>query len=150
MAEVAIRPAGPADADTVFVLYKILEGAYTQLPVDKAAQAKRWDAVMADRRQHVLVAEKAGAVIGTLTLIIVPNLGHHGQPWAAVTNVAVAEAERGQGTGTRLLTEAGRLAREADCYKIVLSSNLVRSDAHEFYRRLGWKQTHIGFSLELA
>lgn len=143
-----IRPAGPADADAVLALYGDLTAAYD----DKAAdvpEKRHWDEVLADSRQHILVAEAAGALAGTLTLVVVPNLGHHGQPWAAIANVVVAERHRGQGIGKALIAEAGRIARAHHCYKIVLSSNLVRKEAHEFYRRLGWKQTHIGFSLDL-
>ncbi len=55
---------------------------------------------------------------------------------------------RGQGAGTRLMAEAGRIARGHGCYKIVLTSNLSRWDAHDFYLRLGWRMTHAGFSLE--
>ena len=88
-------------------------------------------------------------MVGTLTLIIIPNLGHHGQPWAAVENVVVDSRLQGQGIGKALMAEAGRIARDHQCYKLVLSSNLIRKDAHEFYRRQGWRQTHSGFSLDL-
>ncbi len=80
-------------------------------------------------------------------MIVVPNLGHGGKPWAAVENVVVAEEYRGRCVGGRLMAAAGDLGREAGCYKLVLASNLDREGAHAFYRRLGWRHTHAGFSL---
>jgi GNAT superfamily N-acetyltransferase len=147
---VIVRKADKADAPAIFTLYGALEAAYGEHG-DKSGQdyVQAWDEVAGDKRQHILVAETEGTVVGTVILVVVPNLGHHGQPWASVTNLAVAEAGRGQGIGTQLLAEAGRIAREHNCYKIVLSTNLVREQAHEFYRKLGWRQSHIGFSLEL-
>lgn len=146
--KLAIRPAGPQDAAAVLALYGDLTAAYGEQQ-DNSGDQTHWDEVMADSRQHILVAEQGGAVAGTLTLVVVPNLGHHGQPWAAIANVVVAASHRGHGIGKALIAEAGRIARQHNCYKIVLSSNLLRKDAHEFYRQLGWKQTHIGFSLDL-
>ncbi|MDR3589517.1 MAG: GNAT family N-acetyltransferase [Negativicutes bacterium] len=150
MPEMVIRKAGDPDAAAIFALYHELDGAYKEQAKPGTQQEKTlWQAVAADEHQTVLVAEQGGNIIGTLTLLIVPNLAHHGKPWAAVENVVVAGGFRGLGIGKALLTEAARLARELSCYKLVLSTNLVRHEAHEFYRRLGWRQSHIGFSLPL-
>lgn len=143
-----IRRAVRADLPAIMALYQELEGAYGPVaPVTTEEAERRWQEVAGDDRQHILVAQEAGRVVGTARVIIIPNLGHHGQPWAAVDNVVVQAACRGQGIGTALLARAGDIARCAGCYKIVLSSNLVRQGAHDFYRRLGWRQTHLGFSL---
>ncbi len=144
-----IRKAADSDAAAVFALYRELAGAYEVRDEEGQRQEKLWREVAADQRQTVLVAEQGGAIVGTLTLLILPNLGHHGQPWAAVENVVVTGGLRGQGIGRAMLTEAARIARGLNCYKLVLSTNIVRHGAHEFYRRLGWQQTHIGFSLPL-
>jgi GNAT superfamily N-acetyltransferase len=34
------------------------------------------------------------------------------------------------------------------CYKLALSSNKIRIDAHRFYENLGFKQHGISFSVE--
>ena len=93
-----------------------------------------FDRIDADANQALLVAESDLRVIGSLVLVVVPNLAHRGQPWAVVENVAVHESVRGQGIGTLLMEEAVRRARGARCYKLVLSAHQSRTESHRLYR----------------
>jgi len=40
-------------------------------------------------------------------------------------------------------------ARRRNCYLVQLTSNNSRLDAHRFYTRLGFTQSHAGFKLQL-
>jgi hypothetical protein len=40
-------------------------------------------------------------------------------------------------------------ARAAGCHKVALMSRNERTDAHRFYRRLGFEPAHVGFRLDL-
>lgn len=144
-----VRRATDEDLPALLTLYEELTGPYDHVPPLPAARAAALWRQVADAGQCVLVAIDAAGMVGTLTLVIIANLGHHGRPWAAVDNVVVRADRRRQGIGAALLAEAGRLAREHGCYKIVLSSNIARQGAHAFYRRLGWQETHVGFSVDL-
>jgi GNAT superfamily N-acetyltransferase len=149
MSDWKIRRATDADSERIFELYGALESAYHAEDGSGKNNQKLWREVAGDPRQYILLAELDGKVAATATVIVVPNLGHHGKPWAVINNVVTDAACRGLGIGKALIAECGKIAKEKDCYKIVLSSNLVRKEAHEFYRRLGWTQSHIGFSLEI-
>jgi len=105
--------------------------------------------VLADAKQRQLVLEDGGRIVGLTTLIIVPNLSHQGRPWAQVENVVVDQEQRSAGFGEQLMRTAIDLAREAGCYKLVLTSNKGRADAHRFYSRLGFRATHEGFRFDL-
>ena len=109
-----------------------------------------FEAVTTDPRQRLLVVEHDGAVIGTAALVIVPNLGHNGTPYALIENVVVDEAARGARHGERLLRHMIDEARRAGCYKVVLTSRKHRTDAHRFYQRLGFEATSEGFRYTLA
>lgn len=97
----------------------------------------------------LLVSEIDGRVVGTVTLVIVPNLTHDSKPWAQVENMVVDESQRGTGAGRQLMDECVRLAREAGCYKVQLQSAEGRSGAHRFYERLGFTDSSAGFRLYL-
>ena len=63
--------------------------------------------------------------------------------------MVVAPEWRGQGIGAAMMREAQRLAAQAGCYKLALSSNLKRDDAHRFYRSLGFRQHGVSFWVDV-
>ena len=111
------------------------------------AYGEAFQQIEADPRHHLLVAEAGGRIMATLVLIIVPNLTHVGRPWAVIENMVVARDERGKGYGEALMRHAVEEARRAGCYKVSLTSNKRRLDAHRFYERLGFVATHEGYRL---
>jgi GNAT superfamily N-acetyltransferase len=100
----------------------------------------------ADPRYHLFVVEDGGRIVGTLALYVLPNLSHGGRPYAIVENVVVDAGVRGGGYGRLLMRHAERIADAAGCYKISLTSNLKRAPAHAFYERIGYHNTHKGFT----
>jgi GNAT superfamily N-acetyltransferase len=57
---------------------------------------------------------------------------------------------RARGVGTVLMLAAIDRARRLGCYRVQLTSNAVREDAHRFYARLGFTPSHVGFKLDLS
>jgi N-acetylglutamate synthase-like GNAT family acetyltransferase len=115
------------------------------IPEDRASRA--FDEIEADNAHALLVAEDGGRVIGTLHLVIVPNLTHHAHPWAAVENLVVDASRRRSGVAHKLLEDAVRRAREAGCYKVQLLSRSEREEAHSLYGSLGFEASAVGFRL---
>jgi GNAT superfamily N-acetyltransferase len=105
--------------------------------------------IEADPRQQLLVAEAEGRVVATGTLGIVPNLSYRGRPWAFVEGLVVDSSARGKGYGEGLLRYAIEEARHAGCYKVSLTSNKRRTEAHRFYQKMGFAATHEGFRVLL-
>jgi N-acetylglutamate synthase-like GNAT family acetyltransferase len=98
---------------------------------------------------HIFVLEERKKVLGTVALIIVPNLSHRATPFAIIENMVVDEKVRSKGYGELLIKHAIEAAREAGCYKVSLTSGKRRTDAHRFYDRLGFKRTHEAFRVDL-
>jgi GNAT superfamily N-acetyltransferase len=96
---------------------------------------------------ELLVAEEEGEVAGSLVLFIAPNLSHGGLPWALVENMIVDQKHRRQGIGRLLMDYAIARSKEAGCYRIGLSSDKKRQEAHHFYRSLGFQASAHGFRL---
>ena len=93
----------------------------------------------------VLVAEVDGAVVGVCQLIVFRHLQQRGGWCAEVESVHVHPEVRGRGVGGTLLEAAVARAAEAGCYRVQLTSNVQRPDAHRFYERHGFQATHRGF-----
>ena len=134
------------DLDALLRLYEQLSpGTAT---VDPAKARLALESMLATPNVTLLVADE-GDVVGTVTLVIVPNLTHSGKPWAQVENMVTDATVRGSGIGRQLIDECLRLAREAGCYKVQLQSGNQRrspeNDAHGFYEHLGFAASSVGF-----
>jgi GNAT superfamily N-acetyltransferase len=142
-----IRTATREDLPAIVRLLAQLNEGVPPAPTDGHRAA--FEAAAADTRQRLLVVEQDGAVVGTAVLIVVPNLGRGGLPYALIENVVVDERVRGRGYGAQLLRYIVDEARRAGCYKVALTSRKHRKDAHRFYERLGFTAASEGFRYSL-
>ena len=99
---------------------------------------------------NVYVAEIDGIIVGTFALAIMDNLAHMGSKSGLIEDVVVSESHRRQGVGKKMMERAVEFCKEKSCYKAVLSSNAKRNDAHEFYKKLGFKIHGYSFLMELG
>ena len=97
---------------------------------------------------NIYIAWLNGEPVGTFSLLFIPLILHDSKS-AIIDAVVVTSAYRNQGIGKAMMQEALKLSREAGCNKAMLSSNLKRTAAHQFYESLGFKQQGWSFSLEL-
>ena len=93
----SIRKAVPADAEALSELYL---HHLTETPPGPPQDLRLWRETRArvagDPRYHLLVGEADGAVISTVTLVIVENLTHGMRPYALIENVVTHRAHRGK------------------------------------------------------
>ena len=99
--------------------------------------------------QHVFVLVERGKIVGTAALFGDAERFAPGTPYAIIENVVVDAKVRSKGYGELLMRHAIEEARRAGCYKVALTSNKRRADAHRFYERLGFERTHEAFRLDL-
>lgn len=97
----------------------------------------------------VYIAETGNKVIGTFALLIMDNLAHVGTPSAVVEDVVVADNYQGKGIGKTMMIFAMEKCKEVGCYKLVLSSNLKRTEAHAFYESLAFEKHGFSFRINL-
>ncbi len=98
---------------------------------------------------QVFVAELANEIIGTFALLIMDNIAHLGTPSAIVEDVGVLPEMQAGGVGKAMMAFALKYAKEKGCYKMTLSSNLRREQAHQFYESLGFEKHGFSFLMEL-
>ncbi|MEI8123462.1 MAG: GNAT family N-acetyltransferase, partial [bacterium] len=98
---------------------------------------------------NVYIGLTQDRVVGTFGLMIMDNIGHNGAPIAVVENVVVDSGSRRQGIGRKMLTFAAATARQKQCYKMILASNVRLTESHQFYESLGFAKQGYAFSLDL-
>lgn len=114
---------------------------------DLTPYLRAFDAIDADRAHLLVVAERAGDVVGTLQLSLLPVLVSRGALRAQLEGVHVRSNQRGTGVGSAMVRWAVDEARRRGCAQVQLTSQKRRTDAHRFYLRLGFANSHEGFKL---
>lgn len=128
-----IRPAVPADAPIVADLARQLG-----YPASAEAAARRLEAIGHDPRAVALVAvlpdeQLVGWIYAYVCLELVSDAR------GEIGGLVVDEGHRNGRIGQALLREAEEWVRRHGCTEIGVHSNVIRSDAHRFYEREGYR-----------
>jgi len=107
----------------------------------------RLSIVLSDTRHAIFVAEYNCTVIGMCHVTEVRNIASSG--YAEILEIVVASAHQGQGIGKHLLKSAEKWAAVRLFSRVRLRSGVHRSEAHQFYEKLGYEKTRASFAFEL-
>jgi len=131
-ASARVRPAAIGDASDVARLL-----GHLGYPCTDAEAVERIAVVIADHRQHLLLAEIDGQACGLVSLYTLYSLAP-GSELARITALVVAPEHARRGLGRLLLREVEQLSRRHGIHRIEVTSNARRVDAHAFYRGCGY------------
>jgi GNAT superfamily N-acetyltransferase len=143
---VKIRSATEQDIPRLLELYKQLSfepDKYKAAPEADCRQVLKQ--IKKSPNAGLLVAEVDDAVVGTTFMAILPGFAHKTAPFCVVEYVVVDETLRSQGVGKALMDYCKERAKEAGCYKIILTSDKRRDRAHKFYRNMEFKEDALSF-----
>ncbi len=148
--EVVVRPA--ADRDVPAILEVLLGGSRDPSAEDPTAPERYVEAISRIRAASgdVLVAEVGGEVVGVCQVSVIEHLQHAGGRVAEFESVHVAASHRNRGVGATLIAAALEWAQDRGCYRAQLTSHESRLDAHRFYARCGFVDSHAGFKRVLG
>ena len=145
-----IRRAVEADIhEIVALLADDALGAARETLDDLSPYLDAFQRIDADPNLLLMVMERSHVIIGTMQMAFIPGLSHKGSTRADIEAVRISSAERGGGLGSQLIEWAIAEARSRGCAMVQLTSNASRTDAHRFYLRLGFVQSHSGFKFKL-
>jgi GNAT superfamily N-acetyltransferase len=142
-----IRQADKEDLPKILEIYgHVLDN---EIVISKEIAEQIFEKMKSYLNYKVYVAEIDEKIIGTFALLIMENLAHQGTPSGVVEDVAVLNEYQGQGVGRKMMQMAIEKCKEAGCYKMALSSNLMRIEAHTFYENLGFEKHGYSFRIEI-
>jgi ribosomal protein S18 acetylase RimI-like enzyme len=113
------------------------------------AYAEAFRQIDGDAHNRILVAEQDGAIAGCFQISFIRGLSRRGATRALIEGVRVSAQARGHGIGEAMMRHAISMAKAEGCVLVQLTSDKSRTRAHGFYERLGFKNSHEGFKLEL-
>lgn len=138
---VEFRRATLADSDIVYALICELK----QAAFERQAFNIGFAANLEDHNLRYQLALVNGEVVGMIGLHMQFHL-HHANWIGEIQELVVMPQARGHGVGSKLLAWAEEQARIAGAELTELSTSKGRLDAHRFYEREGYQQTHFRFT----
>jgi GNAT superfamily N-acetyltransferase len=142
---IVVRAARPDDLPRLIELLAAGTLRSGEDPANPAPYGRALDEIAATEGCEVLVADDNGTVIGVCQLITFRHLQERGGRCAEIESMHVDERRRGAGIGGQLIDAAVARAEALGCYRVQLTSNKARGDAHRFYERHGFEASHEGF-----
>lgn len=143
-ANIAVRPATPADAAAIAALLTELGHA-----ADAALVPPRLASVVAGGGAAYVATDDAGIAVGFISLASHAVI-HSAGPVAVITALVVGARARRRGVGQRLVAAAKEWATAAACVRLIVTSAEHRADAHAFYPACGMEYTGRRFATALA
>ena len=137
-----IRDAQPADAEQLVELIAGLGFA-----ID-ASGARDRIAKLARNDEPLLVAEIDQRIVAVLDWHLMHTI-HRPSPVGRIAMLVVGPDRRGRGIGQALVAEALRRMGQAGCELVEVTSNDRLTEAHAFYRQLGFERTSQRFAKTL-
>lgn len=109
-----------------------------------------WKEIFNDTGRYFFVVEEDGLIVSSCTLIVIKNLTRSGRPFGFIENVVTHPDHRKRGYGTAILRKAVEVAKENNCYKVMLLTGRKEESVLRFYEQAGFeKGIKTGFIMRL-
>ena len=131
-----IREALPEDLNELLELYLYLHEE--SIPEDNEHLRRTWDQIMNDPNHHIIVNIIDGRIVSSCVCVIIPNLTRNVRPYAFIENVVTHKDYRKKGYATECLDHAKKIAKEENCYKMMLLTGSKRPETLHFYENAGY------------
>lgn len=124
-------------------------GATREGAADDDVYATAFEAVDADPHQLLVVGLLVDEPVTMLQISLIPGLSRRGALRAQLEGIRVAEPLRGTGVGTAMMQWAIEYCRDRGAAVVQLTTDRRRGEAHQFYSRFGFVDSHLGLKLQL-
>lgn len=136
MSGIAVRAMQSADVPAVVAMIRALAGHHGDTPRVSEASLTR-DAFGAEPWVQIMVAERAGALVGYMALKRLAWL-HYGDRGLEIDHLFVAPGCRKLGVGRALIAAARRQAIAAGCVELKVGTHPDNHAAQEYYLAQGF------------
>ena len=115
----------------------------------RSSYERAFEEISDDKNQYLMVVEYNSKIIATCHLTLIPSLTFKASKRMQIEAVRVSSNFRGKKIGEYMIQKAIEYGQSKDAIIIQLTSNKSRKEAINFYRKLGFKDSHEGMKLYL-
>ncbi|MGO5112296.1 GNAT family N-acetyltransferase [Oscillospiraceae bacterium LCP25S3_E10] len=131
-----VREAVKEDLDELLHLYLFLHEK--DIPEQSQHLQNVWNEIISDKSHHIIVNVVDGRIVSSCVCVIIPNLTRNVRPYAFVENVVTHLECRGKGYATECLNYAREIAKNQNCYKMMLLTGSKEQKTLDFYENAGY------------
>lgn len=131
-----VREAVKEDLDELSHLYLFLHEK--DIPEQSQHLQNVWNEIISDKNHHIIVNVVDGRIVSSCVCVIIPNLTRNVRPYAFVENVVTHLDCRGKGYATECLNYAREIAKNQNCYKMMLLTGSKEQRTLDFYENAGY------------
>ena len=125
-----------ADFDDLNAVQKLYSQLYDKEQHPTEQVLAQWQKLLSYDNIYVILTEQDSVPISTCCLTIIPSITQEACPYALIEYVVTDKSHRCTGAGKACLDYARQLAKQQNCYKIMLITS--RPEAHAFYKACGY------------
>lgn len=134
-----IREANKNDLNALLELYLNLHE--DSIPNQDEHLENTWKQIMEDKNHHLIVNEIDGKIVSSCVCVIIPNLTRNVRPYAFVENVVTHADYRKKGYASECLDYARTIAKNENCYKMMLLTGSKKAETLRFYENAGYNSS---------
>lgn len=134
-----VREVQENELDALLELYLVLHE--DSVPEHNDHLRETWSRIMSDEDHHIIVKEVDGRIVSSCVCVIIPNLTRNVRPYAFVENVVTHEDYRGRGYAGECLAYAKQIAKQNNCYKMMLLTGSKNPGTLRFYEKAGYNSS---------
>lgn len=135
---VTIEKLKKEDIPELLKLYQSLIPFNTSM----AQSVEIYKEMLRDERYLLLVAKDDNEIVGSALGVCCIGLI---EPFLVIEDVIVKDGNRGKGIGRKLFEALDEFAKGKHCGYAILVSSAFREGAHQFYERIGFADSVVGF-----
>lgn len=131
-----VREAVEKDLDELLHLYLFLHEK--DIPEQSQHFQNVWNEIISDKNHHIIVNVIDEKIVSSCVCVIIPNLTRNVRPYAFIENVVTHLECRGKGYATECLNYAREIAKNQNCYKMMLLTGSKEQKTLNFYENAGY------------
>ena len=131
-----VREAKKEDLYAVLELYLCLHE--DKIPAMTEHLENTWKQIIGDENYHLIVKEESGQIVSSCVCVIIPNLTRSIRPYAVIENLVTHTDFRRKGYARECLDYAKKIAKENNCYKMMLLTGSKNPETHRLYEKAGY------------
>lgn len=125
------------ELDALLNLYKQLQPNDPDIYENKGLQ-DIWNSIYNDPNLHYIVVEVDGKIVSSCNISIIKNLTRNLRSYGLIENVITDSKYRKKGYATKALDMAVNIAKNNNCYKVMLLTGSKKEEILKFYEQAGF------------